>query len=79
MPEDTITLELLGRLMRDMQADMRAFRTELREFRDQVTVQTAILLRVETGQNTMAEQLRALVSQHQRTNERLRALEEARK
>lgn len=79
MPEDTITLELLGRLIREMQADMRAFRTEMAEFRDQMTVQAAILLRLESGQNTMAEQLGALVRQHQRTNDRLRALEEARR
>jgi Sec-independent protein translocase protein TatA len=77
MSEDAITLALLGRLIRDMQADMRAFRTEMAEFRDQMTVHTAILLRLEAGQNTMAEQLRTLTSQHQRTNDRLRALEEA--
>lgn len=64
---------------------MRAFRTEIAEFRDQMTVQTAILLRLGAGQNSMAEQLRAMASQHQRTDrrlpaldERLRALEEAR-
>jgi hypothetical protein len=74
-----VTLELLGRLIRDMQADMRAFRTEVGEFRDQMTVQTEILLRLESGQNTMAEQLRAMVSQHRRTNDRLPALEEARR
>ena len=79
MPEDTINLELLGRLIREMQADMRAFRGEMAEFRDQMTVQTAILLRLEGGQGTMTEQLGALVRQHQRTNDRLRALEEARR
>ena len=48
----------------------------MREFRDQMTVQTAILLRLETAQNSMAEQLRAMVLQHQRFDNRLRALEE---
>ena len=71
MPEETVTLELLGHLIRDTQSEMA-------DFRDQMTVQTAILLRLETGQNTMAEQLRALVRQHQRIYDRLRTLEEAR-
>jgi hypothetical protein len=78
MSDDAVSLELLGRLIREMQTSMRAFGAEMAEFRDQLTVQTAILLRLEGGQNTMAEQLRALVRQHQRTNDRLRALEEAR-
>ena len=71
MPEDTVTLEFLGRLIREVRVDMA-------EFRDQMTVQTAILMRLESGQNTMAEQLRAIVRQHQRINDRLRALEVAR-
>ena len=76
MSDQTVTLELLARLMREMQADLRGFRTEMAEFRDQMTVQTAILLRLEAGQNTMAEQLRAIASQHQRTDRRLLALDE---
>ena len=71
MPEETVTLELLARLIRNVQAKMA-------EFRDRMTVQTAILLRLETAQNSMAEQLWAMVRQHQRTDERLRALEEDR-
>ena len=69
MSDEPVTLELLGRLVRDLQSQMT-------EFRDQLTVQTAILLRVESAQNTMAEQLRAMVSQHQRTDRRLLALDE---
>jgi hypothetical protein len=71
MPKETVTLELLARPIRNMQAEMA-------EFRDQLTVQTAILPRLETGQNSIAEQLRAMVKQHQRTDQRLRALEEDR-
>lgn len=67
MSEETVTLDLLGRLMRDMQTEMRElrseFRSEMAESRDQMTVQRAILLRLETGQNSMAEQLRAMVRQ----------------
>jgi hypothetical protein len=72
MAEETVTLELLARLIRNVQAEMA-------DFRDQLTVQTAILLRLETAQNSMAEQLRALVRQQQRTADRLRALEEERR
>jgi hypothetical protein len=69
MSDNAVTLEFLARLIRNLQDDMR-------EFRDQMTVQTAILLRLETAQNTMAEQLRAMVLQHQRFDNRLRAVEE---
>ena len=86
MSEERVSLEFLARLIRDMQSDVRAVQTEMAEFRDQLTVQTAILLRLETGQNSMAEQLRAIVSQHQRADrrplamdERLRVLEEDRR
>jgi len=59
-----------------MQTDVRAVRSEMAEFRDQMTVQTAILSRVEAGQSSMTEQLRAMASQHQRIDRRLLALEE---
>jgi len=72
MPEETVTLELLARLIRNVQAG-------LADFRDQLMVQTAILLRQETAQNSMAEQLRVLVRQQQRTADRLRELEEVRR
>ncbi|MGE5272132.1 MAG: hypothetical protein ACM3JG_20950 [Thiohalocapsa sp.] len=70
--EEAVTLELLAPLIRNVQA-------ELAEFHEHMTVQTAILLRLETAQNSMAEQLRAMVRQHQRTDQRLRALEEERR
>jgi chromosome segregation ATPase len=76
MSDPAVSLELLARLFRELQADLRAFRAELAEFRDQMTVQTAILLRVEAGQNSMTEQLRAMASQHQRTDRRLLGLDE---
>ena len=76
MSEEPVTLELLGRLVQGVQEEQRAFRTELAELRDQMTMQTAILLRLEAAQNSMAEQLRAMASQHQRTDRRLIALDE---
>jgi hypothetical protein len=69
MSDNPVTLEFLARLIRNLQEGMR-------DFREQMTVQTAILLRLETAQNSMAEQLRAMVRQHQRFDNRVRALEE---
>jgi hypothetical protein len=66
MSDNPVTLELLARLIRGVQEEMR-------DFREQMTVQTAILMRVETAQNSMAEQLRAMVRQHQHFDSRLRA------
>ncbi len=68
MSDNPVTLELLARLIRGVQ-------DEIRDFREQMTVQTAILLRLEATQNSMAEQLRAMVRQHQHFDSRLRALE----
>jgi hypothetical protein len=69
MSDNPVTLEFLARMIRGLQDDMH-------DFRDQMTVQTAILLRLETAQNSMAEQRRAMLVQHQRFNNRLRAVEE---
>jgi len=69
MSEEPVTLELLGRLVRGLQDQMG-------EFRDQMTVQTSILLRLEAAQNSTAEQLRAMASQHQLAGRRLLALDD---
>ena len=79
MSDDRVSLELLAPLFRDMQADKRGFRAETAEFRDQMMGQPAILSRVEAGQSSMAEQLRAMASQHRRTDRRLLALDERRR
>jgi septal ring factor EnvC (AmiA/AmiB activator) len=73
---EPISLEFLGRQLLRVLDEMAEFRTQIAEFRDQMTVQTAILMRVEAAQNSMAEQLRAMASQHQRTDHRLLALDE---
>jgi hypothetical protein len=67
--DNAVNLEFLARLIRGLQEEMH-------DFRDQMTVQTAILMRLEAAQNSMAEPLRTMVAQHQRFNNRLRALEE---
>lgn len=73
---ENITLEFLGAQMDRMLADQAAMRDDIR-------VLTAIALRHEnTLKNTAEEmrdilvQIRAMVSQHSRFNDRLRRLEE---
>ena len=73
---ETITLEFLGAQMERLLADQAAMRDDIR-------VLTAIALRHENTLKNMAEemrdiltQIRAMVSQHQRFNDRLRRLED---
>ena len=73
---ETVTLEFLGAQMERMLADQAAMRDDIR-------VLTAIVLRHENTLNNMAKeirdmlgQMRAMVVQHQRFNDRLRRLEE---
>jgi hypothetical protein len=73
---DSVTLEFLGAQMERMLADQAAMRDDIR-------VLTAIALRHENTLRSMSEQMRdmltqirAMVAQHQRFNDRLRRLEE---
>jgi hypothetical protein len=73
---DSVTLEFLGAQMERMLADQAAMRDDIR-------VLTAIALRHENTLKSMSEQMRdmltqirAMVAQHQRFNDRLRRLEE---
>ena len=73
---ENVTLEFLGAQMERMLADQAAMR-------DDVRVLTAIALRHENTLKNMAEQMqdmlgqmRVMVAQHQRFNDRLRRLEE---
>ncbi|HVB17258.1 MAG TPA: hypothetical protein VNF04_12025 [Stellaceae bacterium] len=72
---DTVTLEFLGAQMERMLADQGAMRDDIR-------VLTAIALRHENTLKHVAEQMqdmlgqmRTMVAQHQRFNDRLRRLE----
>jgi hypothetical protein len=69
MFDESVTVEFLSR-------QFRRVLDEIGALRDEVHVQGAILLRLESAQSAMAEQLRSMVSQHRRFNDRLRALEE---
>ena len=73
---ETVTLEFLGAQMERMIADQAPVRDDIR-------VLTAIALRHENTLKNMAEQMqdmlgqmRVMVAQHQRFNDRLRRLEE---
>jgi hypothetical protein len=50
---------------------------EQADMHDQVTVQTAILSRLEGSMTTVVTELRALISRHDRLANRVRALEDA--
>ena len=73
---ENVTLEFLGAQMERMLTDQAAMRDDIR-------VLTAIALRHDNTLKNMAEQMRdmlgqmrAMVAQHQRFNDRLRRLEE---
>jgi multidrug resistance efflux pump len=67
--EPTIDLAYIGRALQRLTADVATMRDEMR-------VQTAMILRQDGTLNAILEQLRAMVAQHQRTADRVRALEE---
>jgi hypothetical protein len=60
MSDEAVNLDFLARQLQRVLEEQREFRTQLSDFRDQMTVQTAILMRLEAAQNSMAEQLRAM-------------------
>jgi hypothetical protein len=68
---EPVDLAYIGRALQRLTSDMAALRDEMR-------VQTAMILRQDGTLNAVLEQLRAMVAQHQRTAERVRQLEEGR-
>jgi hypothetical protein len=66
---DNVTLEFLGAQMERMLARQDAMHDDIR-------VLTAIVLRHENTLVDMLQQMRAMVAQYQRFNDRLRRLEE---
>jgi len=66
---EPVTLEFLGAQMERMLAEQAAMRDDIR-------VLTAIVLRHENTLVDMLQQIRAMVAQHQRFDDRLRRLEE---
>jgi ribosomal 50S subunit-associated protein YjgA (DUF615 family) len=72
-----VSLEFIGAQLERVLNDMGLIRSEIGSFRDDMRVQTAILMRLENSQTAMLEQLRAMVDQHARFDGRLRKLEDA--
>ena len=66
---ETVTLEFLAAQIERVLAEQAAMRDDIR-------VLTAIVLRHENTLKDMLEQIRAMVAQHQRFNDRLRRLED---
>ena len=66
---DNVTLEFLGAQMERMLARQETLQEDMR-------VLTAIVLRQENTLVDMLQQVRTMVAQHQRFNDRLRRLEE---
>lgn len=73
---DDVLLEFLGAQMERMLADQAGIREDIRGLREDMRVLTAIVLRHENTRVDMVQQIRAMVSQHARFNDRLYRLEE---
>jgi hypothetical protein len=76
MSDETVTLEFLARQLRRVIDDIGALK-------DEMSVQTAIILRLERDaahrderDTAMLDQMRAMVTQHQRFTDRLAGLDE---
>ena len=76
MADETVTLEFLGRQFERVFGELSAIRAEQTSIREDLQVLTAIVLRHDETLTRLLEQLRMMVSQHQRFDNRLRRLEE---
>jgi len=75
MAEETVTLDLLATLMRRSSADIADIKNHIADIKDQMLVQGAILLRLESRTHTSDGELLALQSQIQRLERRVAELE----
>jgi hypothetical protein len=69
---ENVTLEFLGAQPERVLAELRTLGGDQEAMRDDIRVLTAIALRHENTLKDMLIQMRAVVSQHQRFNDRLR-------
>jgi hypothetical protein len=69
MSGETVTLELVGR-------QLKRVIDEMGEFRDQLTVLTAICMRLEGAMSAQLTEIRAMHSRHGRLERRVTALED---
>jgi len=73
---ENVSLEFLGAQMERMLARLDRIEAGQEAIRDDIRVLTAIVLRHENTLVDMLQQIRTMVAQHQRFNDRLRRLEE---
>lgn len=73
---ETVTLEFLGAQMERMLADQAAMRDDIRVLTAIVLRHESTLARLDETMQAILQQMRAMVAQHQRFNDRLRRLEE---
>ena len=73
---DNVSLEFIGAPLERIFAELGTIRADQSAMRDDIRVLTTIVLRHENTLVDMLQQVRAMVAQHQRFNDRLRRLEE---
>jgi len=73
---ENVSLEFLGAQFERLFGELNTMRAEQTAMRDDIRVLTAIVLRHENTLVDMLQQIRAMVAQHSRFNDRLRRLEE---
>ena len=73
---ENVTLEFLGAQIERVFAELRTIRDDQVAMRDDIKVLTTIVLRHDKTLTDSLTQIRAMVSQHSRFNDRLRRLEE---
>jgi len=71
-----IDITFIGRALQRLTTDLAAMRDEMRVQTAMILRQDAAIGRQDSTLNAVLEQLRAMVAQHQRTAERVRALED---
>ena len=74
---ESVSLEFIGAQLERMFAEQAKMRGQIAGLRDDIRVLTAIVLRHENTLKDILGQVRAMVAQHQRFDDRLRRLEEA--
>ena len=73
---DNVSLEFIGAQLERIFAELGTIRADQAAMRDDIRVLTTIVLRHENTLVDMLQQMRSMVAQHQRFNDRLRRLEE---
>jgi septation ring formation regulator EzrA len=79
MSEEKITLEFLAHQIRGMRDDVLSLKDDMAVLTAMVVRHDQEFSRLNTKLDDMFNQMRAMVRQHQRFSERLRALEEERR